>query len=213
MPNYFLQMLQHLRHYEEIMLYGNLLHVSKEDGLAAAAYLEAEYKTEALDFPFKAPRFDADAALWAAKILYIATQLLFYREHKEADLESLLPTYNKDIDAAAMLSADLTLRFLPLVITQLKRIDPEDGLIELLTAQLVTWHYSGIAFPLPGAQLCFDVVDSNKCLQQLYVNRVIEYKRLALADHPALTASVRASLGLFSNHFWTDLKHDPITKS
>ena len=203
-------MQQHLRYYEEVMLYGNLLHVSDEDGAVAVAYLESEYMNEALEYPFEAPRFDAEAALWAAKILYTATQLLLYREHKEKDLESLLPEFKGEINASAMLSADITLRFLPPVITQLKGIDPEDKLIEILSEHLVTWHYSGIAFPLLTAQLRFNVVDSNQCLQQLYVNRVLETKKTELAKHPTLAASVRASLSIFSNFFWNELKQDPI---
>lgn len=213
LPNYFLQMLQHLRHYEEVMLFGNLLHVSEEHEAAAVAYLKNEYKNEVPEYPFEALPFDAEAALWAAKILYTATQLLLYREHKDGDLKKLLPSYTKEINAAAILSADLTLRFLPPVIIQLKRIDPEDKLIETLTAQLITWHYSGIPLSMPEAQLCFDVAGSNQCLQQLYVNRVIENKKTALAHHPALAASVRASLGIYATHFWNDLKQDPVIET
>jgi hypothetical protein len=210
MPDYFLQMLQHLRHYEEVILYGNLLHVSEENETVVATYLKSEYENETLEYPFAVPDFDPDAAVWAAKTLYIATQLLLYREHKNEDVERLLQPYYKEVTAAALLSADLTLRFLPAVANKLQQIDPEDRLIKLLTTHLITWHYSGIAFPLPVAQLDLDVLGNNKCLQQLYVNRVIEVRNLVLARHPALETSVRASLGFFKNIFWNDLKPDPI---
>jgi hypothetical protein len=203
-------MLQHLRYYEEVILYGNLLCISEEEEALAATWLHAEYKNETPEYPFEAPGFDSDAAVWAAKTLYIATQLLLYREHKDEDAERLLQPYTIEVTPAAVLSADLTLRFLPHVVTQLQQIDPEDRLIKILTTHLVTWHYSGITFPLPAAQLCFDVVGTNKCLQQLYVNRVIGCRNEALAGHPALEASVRASLGFFKNIFWNDLKQDPV---
>jgi hypothetical protein len=211
--NYFLQTLQHLRHYEEVLLFTNLLRFTEDEQKEAVHYLMKEYGEESLNYPFRAPDFNADAAGWAARTLYLASQLLLYREHKEADLPLLFPAYEGEINAAAVLSADLVLRFLPDVILQLKAIDPEDGLIAVLENHLKTWHYSGISYPLPAAELDFEVLASSPSLFQLYIDRVILYKNISLAKHPALKGKVNASLGLYAAVFWDEFKQATITEN
>jgi len=198
-------MLQHLRQNENIMLYSNLLQVSEEHEAEAADYLKTQYNQEATDYPFTAPDFDKAAALWGARTVYIAAQLMLYREHKVADLENMLPVFTGEITANAMLSADLYLRFLPGIINHLKLIEPEDGLIPILEKHLHTWHYSGIAYPLEKTKLDFSIITAHKCLHQLYVNRVVQYKNLGLARHPALSRLLRANLGIYRPEFWPGL--------
>ena len=49
--NYFLQTLEHLRNYEEVMLYANLLQVSPEQELEAMGFLHKEFENEKLNYP------------------------------------------------------------------------------------------------------------------------------------------------------------------
>lgn len=206
MQNYFLQTIEHLRHYEEVLLYGNLLTVPEDHEKEVANYLAREYEQESLHYPFTAPAFDPAAALWAAKTLYIATQLLLYRENKEADLEDLLTAYTATLTPSAILSADLLLRFLPDVINHLKAIDPEDKLVEMLESHLHTWHYSGVGYALQTEMLDFTTIIANTCLLQLYTDRVLEKKERQLAIHPALVKHIQASLGLHAQVYWSDFQ-------
>lgn len=209
-PNYFLQTIEHLRHYEEVLLFANLFRINGEEQREAVAYLAKEYREESLGYPCTAPPFDEAAARWAAQTFYTAAQLLLFRQNKEADLPLLLPAYEGAMTAGAVLSADLMLRFLPDIILQLKAIDPDDGLIAVLETHLKTWHYSGVRYPLPAAGLDFSFLTASPPWQQLYADRVIQYKRGDLANHPALAQSVAASLGHYAPQLWSDFKPEPL---
>lgn len=208
--NYFLQMIQNLRQNEDILLYGNILTITKNETTSVIDFLKKEYGQEALEFPFTAPEFDESAAIWAAKTVYITAQLMLYRENKAVDLPGLLPNYSGEINAAAILSADLCLRFLPNMLQQLKFIDSEDALNEILINLLQQWHYSGINYQLENSNLNFEHIITNKCLHQLYVNRIIDTKNIQLAQHAACINLVKASLGNFATKFWNNFKTETI---
>lgn len=210
--NYFCQTLQHLRAYEEVLLFANLLQFSEEEQGEAIGFLAKEYAEEALHYPYEAPAFDGAAALWAARTVYMAAQLLLYRENKVAELEALLPAYPHTIGPSAVLSADLTLRFLPDILLQLKAIDPEDALIDVLEAHLKAWHYSGVCYPLPADKLDVTFLTGSPCLFQLYVDRIIFYKNRLLARHPVLESGVKAALGMYAATFWSDFTEKRITE-
>ena len=148
MPSQFYNTVFHLRQAEEIILYDRLLVFTPEDDELVKDLLKIEYETESPGYPFAAPAFDAAAALWGAKTIYTACQLVLYRENKTAELPELLPPYKGDINASAMVSVDLCLRFLPEVISSARNIDPEDSLVEIIENLLTQWHYSGIGHPL-----------------------------------------------------------------
>lgn len=206
MMNYFLQTIEHLRHYEEVMLYGNLLDVTENHEQEVSDYLEKEYQLERLHYPFDAPVFEPAAAQWAGKYIYIAAQLLLYRENKPDELAALLAPYKGVITAGAILSADLLLRFLPDIIKHLKAIDPEDNLVDLLEKQLHIWHFSAVGYPLRIDELQFETIVLNPCVCQLYTDRVVAQKDLRLATHPALQKNVLASLGLHVPTYWNDFQ-------
>ena len=213
MSGYALRMLQHLRHYEEVILYGNAFEVPAEEQEEIIRYLREEYAAEAQGNPYQAPPFHPQAALWAARTLYTAAQMLLYREHKATDLEAVLPPFGGERTAAALLSADLALRFLPDLVAQLRVIDPEDRLIAVLEAHLAVWHYSAVTGSPSPDRLDFAPVVSSPCLLQLYVNRVIEHKKTSLAFHPDLVQGVRASLGGYASELWPELNSELIANS
>ena len=104
-----------------------------------------------------------------------------------------------------MLSADLCLRFLTPMISQLKLMNPEDKLVEILEGFLHQWHYSGINSSLEIEQLDFQIAHSNKCLEQLYINRIIEYKNKRLAKLANWKGLIKANLSIFSKEYWSAL--------
>lgn len=195
-------MLQAIRQQEEIILYNNILHVSEQEQHQAIDFLNREYQKESIEYPHQAPSFDSNAALWGAKTLYHSAQLVLYRENKDTDLEKIIPAFSDKITPNAILSADLSLRFLPEIIAQLILIDAEDKLIEVLENILEQWHYSGISYEIPIEKLDFDTILSDTCLRQLYLNRIIENKSLKLAIHPALYTHIKAIFGIYGNEFW-----------
>jgi hypothetical protein len=204
-PDYFLNMIRHLRQHEEIMLYGHVLEIAEADAQATRAFLKSEYERESIGYPGSAPPFDDEAGMWAARVVYVAAQLILYRENQEKDLSLLLPDHHSAPTAAGMLSADLCLRFLPQMIMQLKNIDSEDALIEVLERKLGAWHYSGVAHPLNIESLDFSFTD-DPCLRQLYAERIIDNRKLSLALHPAFREYISAQLGLYAHTLWSDFK-------
>ncbi|MGB0523597.1 MAG: hypothetical protein ACPGJS_11590 [Flammeovirgaceae bacterium] len=206
MQNYFLKMLHHLHRHEEVLIFTNQLNLTPFQQQEVITYLQLFYESESLNYPYEAPAFDADAALWAAHTVYIACQLILYRENKEADLVQLLPHYPNDISASAILSADVCLRFMPDLISQIAAIDPADALIQLLEVHLTAWHYSGINYALDLDQLSFTSIQENPCLMQLYTDRIIQFKNQSLAQHAVFNTAVRANLGLFADQLWNDLE-------
>lgn len=196
-----------LREQEEIVLYNNILQLDTTELPSIITFLKKEYTNEAKDFPYSAPIFNENAALWAAQTVYIAAQLMLYRASKPVELVELFPDFEGENTPAAILSADLYLRFLPDILIELKMIDSQDLLIEILEKILEKWHYSGVNYSLPMDKLNFDAVTSNLCVKQLYANRIITYKKIDLAKHPIFQPWIAANLGIFNNEFWKEFKH------
>lgn len=198
----FLKMIQILREREDLILYGNLLEVEKEEEVGF--FLRDEYENEIKDFPFISPAFNTNAAIWAAKTIYISAQLILYRENKINELELLLPDYKDEIDSSAMLSADLCLRFLPSMLIQLKLIDSEDPLIEILEKKLSVWHYSALSYNLNFDEVDFKIIITDKCLEQLYLDRITKYRKLELSQNSQFKESILANFGNYAKELWEE---------
>lgn len=207
MTNIFLEMIVNLRQNEAVLLSGKMNTISTEEEKEVAHFLLNEYKNEVIDYPFIAPEFNREAALWAAKIIYIGSNLMLYREQKEEEITAMLPPFDNEINASAMLSADLILRFLPHIIANLKLIDIEDTLIEILENHLLQWHYSAIEILKNVDEINFISVSENNCLHQLYCNRIMITKNIILAKHPLFQETIKANMGLFANEFWKELNN------
>ena len=201
--HYFLKCLVHLQAQQELMLFSKLYAISPEEDQAVIDFLAALYKKEALDHPFQAPAFNEEAALWGAKTFYHCSQLLINRAKPPKELAAFLSNYEGEINASSILSADLYLRFIPIILLQAQDIDPEDELIVLLESILTKWHYSGVGYLLKEENLDFAPIVSHSCLHQLYVNRVIEKKAQDLSQHPALVELVKASVGNYQKLYLT----------
>lgn len=203
-PADFLHSIQHLRQYEEVVLFGKLSSYSKEEQDAVVSFLEREYQHESLDYPQEVPEYNAQAALWAAQTVYTAAQLLLYRSQNEQDIAGMFPAYDGSITASAILSADLSLRFLPHLLRQLELIDPDDRLIPVLEKVLQQWHYSAVQPTSTFKKEQIEVVTNNKCLHQLYINRIIQYKNLDLARSDAFNIGVKSALGIYADVYWKE---------
>ncbi len=203
--NYFLDTIRHLRSHEEIVIYDRYSPVLSEKEEAVADFLKQEYANESLEYPGEAPAFEANSAVWAARTVYIASQLLLYREKTVSGMRECLPGFAGEQTPGTILSVDLCLRFLPAVIEKAKEISPEDELIGVLEEHLKAWHFSGVGYRLDAGALGWDIVFSDACVKQLYIDRIVMRKARTLAVLPLLRPEVMAVLGDWTDHFWKEL--------
>ncbi|KUJ60700.1 hypothetical protein AR687_16875 [Flavobacteriaceae bacterium CRH] len=201
----FLDTIYHLRTIEQIILTDKLITISKEEENNMVSFLETEYERETLEYPGIAPNFNSDAALWAAKTVYLAAQLLLHREHKISDLDLLLPDFNRIQDESAILSADLCLRFLPQILAEITRIDADDLVIPILEKHLYLFHYSAIGFEIDLEKINFDIVATNDCLQQLYIDRIVHRKAIKFTESDFIKKQLEIGFGDYKKIFWAQL--------
>lgn len=190
-----------------MLIYDRFTSPTAMEEKAVADLLREEYAKEALNFPGAAPPFEREAAVWAARIVFNASQLLLSREKDAQDIVELLPPYSGTMTPAAILSADLCLRCLPDIIEKAREINPDDPLIGLLEDLLQVWHYSGIGyFRLPeGGGVDIVGGDGGDCLRLLYIDRVIERRVTVLANLPELRPGILAVMGDHGTSFWKEL--------
>lgn len=201
-PNFFLRMITSLRKEERVILYNNLLEISTDEKDAVALFLEKEYQKETLTFPYEDPAFHYKSAVWAAEIVYQTAQLILYRKKEVGELENLLPKENFVPTAATILSVDLSLRFLPDMIQQLKLIDHDDALIPLLELIIKKWHYSAINYSWENEEVVKLSFTDNPCVQQLYLDRVVRFKNSNLAKNSKINSLLKSNFGMFEDDFW-----------
>jgi hypothetical protein len=117
----------------------------------------------------------------------------------------LFPAADFDITPSAVLSADLCLRFLPLLREQFVAVDPDDELIPALDKILSGWHYSAIGQNYPVEETQIEIIKSDACCWQLYLNRVIAKKAKQQMQYPAIQEGVLGCLGAYKEILWKDL--------
>ncbi|MEO0897674.1 MAG: hypothetical protein AAFY71_14815 [Bacteroidota bacterium] len=204
--DFFYDMIKALRTEGALVLYQNLPGIQQEEKDKVVEFLRSEYEREKLNYPFEAPPFDEAAALWGAELVYLTAQLILFRENKGSDLGKILPKDHQQADASSILSVDLCLRFLPTLVNELKNIDPDDELLDILEQLLLKWHYSAISYSQNWKETNLSVVLSNNCLRQLYVDRIIKHKNILLAEKEELFPWVKAALGMYAKQFWPNFE-------
>jgi len=173
--SYFFDSIELLRTKGDIVLHSELVQISEDEEEYVTRFLAQEYENEGVNFPGKLPPFDGEAALWGAKTVFIASQLLMLRDIPEIDFPKLLPNFDGEMSLSAILSCDLCLRFLPDIIDKAENLDTYDGLIPLLDKHLLTWSYSGIGRrePTPFVELNHLDLLKSRDMVILLVERVI----------------------------------------
>ncbi len=147
-----------------------------------------------------------EAAVWAAKVLYNSTQLYLIRENTEKNIDNLIPRFNGTRDIPSILSADLSLRFLPQVIVALHTVDPEDPLIAMLENILLQFHYSGIGHDLDLKNVNWKEELKDSTYRKLYLERIVEKRDYKLAEIPFINKLLIAEFGMHKDAFWRELK-------
>lgn len=203
--NYILKTITHLREKEEVLIFDDVLDANLNEEKEIIDYLKSEYDYELVSYPYQVPAFDEKAALWSAYVLYFSCQFILHRKQLPEEFEGIFPKYSVVIDASAMLSADLLLRFLPIIIEKLKDIDDEDELIPFLEKLLSPWYYSGIGYDLADSNKNIASVLNNQCMLQLSVERIIEKQDQVRAINKNIQPYIKANLGIHQESYWKEI--------
>lgn len=203
----FLDTLFLLRKEECITIFADIQEISPKEEQDAADYFESEFEKERLEFLSDQINCDHKMTVWAAKVLYHSAQLYLIRENTAKDLKKLIPSFKGVRDISSILSADLSLRFLPQVITVLQNTDPEDPLIKLLENILHQFHYSGVGFDLDLEKINWEEELKDRTYRKLYLERIVEKKAYKLAEIPYINQLLMAEFGIYKDIFWRELKN------
>lgn len=209
----FLDTLFLLRKEECITIFSDLKEISKKEEQDAADYFETEFEKERLEFLSDQISCNKETAVWAGKILYHSAQLYLIRRDTAKDLNTLIPPYKGIRDISSRLSADLSLRFLPQIVSELQVADSEDPLIILLEAILSEFHYSAIGFDADVEKVNWEEELKDKTYRKLYLERIVENKAYKLAEIPFINKLLIAEFGLHKDAFWRELKINSIQEN
>jgi len=115
-----------------------------DDRRAAAQVLSQIYGEYRLDIAGPPLEFDAKMAVAAAELLWNACWFLLSHEEPEAQVRELIRMPGPPASAAAHLSADLMLRFVPQIQRRARAVAADDVFATLLSAVLRQWPLSGV---------------------------------------------------------------------
>ncbi|WP_228372244.1 hypothetical protein [Chryseobacterium gregarium] len=202
----FLDTLFLLRKEESMTIYTDLQEISAKEEADAADYFESEFEKERLEFLSDQVIFHKESAVWAAKVLYHSAQLYLVRKDTSGSLGKLIPAFTGKREVSSILSADLSLRFLPQMMAVLHNADPEDPLVTMLENILVQFHYSGIGYDLNPENINWEEELNNATYRKLYLERIVAKKDYRLAEIPYLNHLLMAEFGIYKDEFWKELK-------
>ncbi len=202
--NNILQTIHHLRTSGQFVLYTNKPEVSNSELNDLGDFLEQEYENEVLNYPCEAPKFDREAAIWGAKMIYFGAQFLAHRHEEPKDLNQYFEMIKGELTPNSCLSADLSLRFLPFITKELEAIDFDDWLVKILKSHLQKFSYSAIGqgFDLEINQEELTKLFQDECFKTLFIDRVIEKQDISLTEHTIIHENIAIHLGEYKNHFW-----------
>ncbi|MGH1520006.1 hypothetical protein [Chryseobacterium sp. JK1] len=197
-----------LRKNECITLFSDLQEISSKEESEVGDYFETEFEKERLEFLSDQITCNKETAVWAAKVLYHSAQLYLIRENTTKSIPTLIPLFKGRRDVPSILSADLSLRFLPQIIIALNDVDPEDELIKILEDILSVFHYSGIGydFDFDPEKINWEEELKDKTYRKLYLERIVHKKDYKLAEIPFINKLLIAEFGLHKDAFWRELK-------
>jgi hypothetical protein len=202
----FLDTLFLLRQEEYLTIFSNIHDISGREEEDVSDYFQTEFEKERLEFLSDTIVLDNETALWAAKVLYHGAQLYLIRENTATDLNRLIPAFKGNRDISALLSADLSLRFLPQIVSALQIADPEDPLVKMLESVLKQFHYSAIGFDFDLENIHWEEELEDKTYRKLYIERIVEKKAYKLAEIPYINRLLTGEFGMYKDLFWKELK-------
>ncbi|MFC0513867.1 hypothetical protein ACFFGT_06640 [Mucilaginibacter angelicae] len=151
-----------------------------DDLQASIRVLKQVYDTDKLEMLFHAPVFEPDAALWAARFLYQATQLVLLRDLDETVIDQYLQPYPGETSAAAIYSVDLIFRHIGGLFKFSSGLAPDDPLVKRLKETMAAWPFSSVGLKIEPLATT-DTIFTDASLKYAYLDRIIQHK-----DHARL---------------------------
>jgi len=124
----------------------------------------------------------------------------------EAVKARLLP-YAASVDAGAVFSADLMLRYLPDLLQLAKGLAPDDVLVQCLQQTLGDWPFSsvGTGTGISGEAVMGPIL-SHPALRYAYRDKVIRYQDKGCLHHPVVRKLVKKALGEHASVLWPEFE-------
>ncbi|SKB51575.1 hypothetical protein SAMN05421800_102383 [Chryseobacterium balustinum] len=202
----FLDTLFLLRKEGTLTIFSDFKTLSEKEEKEAEDFFESDFEKERLDFLSDKIPFNKEAAIWSAKVLYHSAQLYLIRKDTAKNLEKVIPQYLGEKNVSAILSADLSLRFLPQLLHALQIADSTDPLVKMLENILHQFHYSGIGLDLNLEKINWEEELKDKIYRKLYLERIVEKKAYSLAEIPYINQLLIAEFGMYKDIFWRELQ-------
>jgi hypothetical protein len=175
---------------------GALLPISPEEAEEAALVLtdfESQYRDDLSGHP---PRLSMRSMIWAASTVYRASSFLTFRDvNTETIAAAFRDTCPEQSSADVCYSADLTMRFLPDLIRLARAASSDDPLVEHLKKLACEWPLSSVGVKDLGELSELTFLD-NRCLKQMYVDRIIAARDRSRLMNPVVAEAIRAAIGL-----------------
>jgi hypothetical protein len=184
-------------------LVANELHPFDDtDCESALDFLRKFYDHDRVEVAGTAPVFDQTASLWAAKYLYRSFQILLLRKLGPEHIKTELTDYTLPQTAESVYSADLMLRYLPMVFNLAKRLAPEDPLVLRLKRTAERWPLSSVGCEIDHSAIDIAVILSHPSLSTLYADRIIEAKDKKRVITEAEQNLILSVLGNYAELLW-----------
>ncbi|WNJ19286.1 hypothetical protein [Pontibacter sp. G13] len=202
---------QALLQHHEITLPESVPSQEEGDDLRALAHLHAAWQQDQKRLPGPIPDFEPQSALWGVRMVLHAAYALLHREVSENQVKEWLSVPLPNHSHSALHSADLAFRYIGNVATRSQILASADILTQTIR-ELANITCLSAPF-VPASNPDISPVLAHQTLRYLYIDRVVETRRLDLARHPELTPLLLQRLGLHADSYWPNiiqlLKHDP----
>jgi hypothetical protein len=185
----------------QVAVASQLIPFREEDLQQTLALLQHYHAEDAQEMPLAAPEFSPDAAIWAAKYLYYATQFTMLRDLGDEQVLAHLTEFTGPLTPEAIYSADLTLRYLPDVLHLAKGLAPDDVLVKCMKNILAQWPFSSVGMT-EIEQVNNQPVLEHDSLKYAYIDRIIKHKDIQRAGEEPVAELIREALGEHSAVLW-----------
>ena len=152
-----------------------------------------------LDMPLEPPPLQLTAATWAATLLYDACRLFVNRELPREAVDEAFSKPCPEVPLSAVCySVDLTLRYLPGMISLTRGLAEDDPLVAKLIETAKAWPLSSVGVAgIDVGEIDISPFIHDPSLRQLYVDRIIETGDAPCLNDPLVRETAAATIGAF----------------
>ena len=168
--------------------------------VGAQQLLQERAKVISLSAPHKTPEMDVEAALEAARWMFLACQhYLDRRQTTDYLMEVLDLSKLFQIRAATVVySVDLSLSFLPDLVHHSQQHAKQDPLMLALKRLANAWPLSSVG--IADLEISSETLDpwfsEDRCLQQLYLDRILSRDDASRVQDERVRETIRNSIGM-----------------